>query len=88
MFRDDELAHVYVYDRPVDAAALRLQTEEVERVDWFDLDTLWKVARGRRDLFCVPMESVAVLRHWAEHRPENQNFTRLQAGIQEPHVEN
>lgn len=85
MFRDNELAHVYVYDRPVDAAALTLQAEEVERVRWFDLDTLRRVGRARRDLFCVPMESVAVLRRWMEGI--NQNFTQPQAGIQEAPVE-
>ena len=30
LFRDNEFAQVYVYDRPVDVAALRLQAEEVE----------------------------------------------------------
>ena len=68
LFRDNELAHVFVYDRPVDAAALALQAEEVERVDWFDLETLWRDAPGRRDIFCVPMEGVAALRRWTQRR--------------------
>ena len=87
LFRDNELAHVYVYAGPVDAAALTLQAEEVERVHWFDLETLWKLGRGRRDLFCVPMEGVAVLRRWTEQMPVNQNFTQSQAGIQVAAVE-
>lgn len=63
-FRDDELAHVYVYGGPVDAAALALQAEEVERVDWFDVEDLWRDLPARRDLFCVPTPGLAVLRAW------------------------
>ena len=62
LFRDNEYAFVYVYAGPVDADALTLQAEEVERVDWFDLEDTWKVLKDRRDIFCVPAEGMAVLR--------------------------
>lgn len=61
-FRDNELAHVYVYDRPVDIDALTLQADEVERVDWFDLETAWAELPTRRDIYCVPTEGMAVLK--------------------------
>ena len=61
-FRDDELAHVYVYDGPV--GALTLQAEEVERADWFDVEDLWRDLPARRDVFCVPTPGLAVLRAW------------------------
>ena len=64
LFRDDELAHVYAYTEPVDPSALRLQAEEVERVDWFDLEILWMVLRDRREFFCVPAEGLAVIRNY------------------------
>ena len=32
LFRDNEIAHVYVLERDVDAGRLALQTDEVERV--------------------------------------------------------
>ena len=38
MFRDEELAFVYIYDQPVDIADLVLQKEEVEAVEWFALE--------------------------------------------------
>ena len=38
MFRDEELAFVYIYDQPVDITELVLQKEEVEAVEWFDLE--------------------------------------------------
>jgi len=66
LFRDNELAHVYVYQAPVDIAALKLQPEEVERVDWFDLETTWAELPTRRDLYCVPTPGMAVLRAFLE----------------------
>ena len=38
MFRDEEIAFVYIYQEPVNTAELVLQTEEVEEVQWFDLE--------------------------------------------------
>ena len=64
MFRDDELAHVYVYMDPVDIDALTLQADEVSRVDWFDLENTWAELPERRDIYCVPTPGMAVLRKY------------------------
>ena len=40
MFRDNEVAFVYMYTKPVDAKKLTLQKEEVESVEWFDMEEL------------------------------------------------
>ena len=37
-FRDNEVAFVYVYEKPVDIDNLVLQKEEVDEVKWFDID--------------------------------------------------
>ena len=42
MFRDEELAFVYIYDQPVDIADLVLQKEEVEAVEWFALEETYE----------------------------------------------
>ena len=42
MFRDEELAFVYIYDQPVDITELILQKEEVEAVEWFDLEKTYE----------------------------------------------
>ena len=42
MFRDDQVAFVYVFDKPVDINTLTLQTEEVEEVKWFDLEETYR----------------------------------------------
>ena len=41
MFRDEEIAFVYIYREPVNTAELVLQTEEVEEVQWFDLEEVY-----------------------------------------------
>ena len=60
-FRDDEVSFVYLYTRPVDAARLTLQAEEVERVDWFDLGAVRDACLRRDPRFCVSMGDVELL---------------------------
>ena len=69
-FRDNEYCTVYVCRKPVDIDELRLQAEEVERVDWFDLEDTWRELRERRDLYCVPAEGMAVLRDYLAREGE------------------
>lgn len=64
MFRDNEFAHVLVYMEPVDISQLVLQAEEVERVDWFDLETVWAELPTHRDIYCVPTQGMALLRDY------------------------
>ena len=61
MFLDDEIAWVYVYDKPVDAETLHLQVEEVSAVAWFDVDALKKFVAEKDPRFCVTPEGLAVL---------------------------
>jgi len=60
-FRDNEVSWVYVYDRPVDIAALRLQPEEVEAAAWFDLAEVRRGLRENDPRFCVPEDGLNVL---------------------------
>ena len=46
----------------MDAAALRLQEEEIERVDWFDLDEVSREIAHSRERFCVPGETLRLLK--------------------------
>ena len=55
MFRDEEIAFVYIYDHPVEIDRLTLQQEEVEEVQWFDLEETYQQCRQHRDKFCVPI---------------------------------
>ncbi len=64
LFRDNEFIRVYLYTGTVDSAALRLQKEEVERVDWFDLEEVSREIETSRERFCVPRETLRLLRDY------------------------
>lgn len=69
MFRDNEVAFVYMYTGPVDAEKLTLQKEEVESVEWFDMEELDAALQPPRDRrFCVPMEGFWIAKQWWESR--------------------
>ncbi len=60
-FRDNEVAFVYVYEKPVDIDTLVLQKEEVDEVKWFDIDEVRGGCIHRDGTFCVPMEGLETL---------------------------
>ena len=63
MFWDNEYVTVYLYDAPVSIEDVRIQEEELEAVEWFDLDEVYEECRaGIRDRFCVPMEGLELLK--------------------------
>lgn len=61
MFRDDEIAFVFMYDRPVEIGELHLQKEEVERVEWFDLEETYEACLQHDEKFCVPSDGLRLL---------------------------
>ena len=61
LFRDDEIAWVYVYEKPVEAEALQLQAEEVSAVAWFDVEELKKFVTEEDSRFCVTPQGLEVL---------------------------
>ena len=56
MFRDNEVAFVYVYEKAVDIGNLVLQKEEVDEVRWFDIEEVHEGCLHRDGTFCVPIE--------------------------------
>lgn len=64
LFKDDEIAFVYVYEKDVDEDTLTLQTEEVERVDWFDLGEVIAATKRHDERFCVTIEGLGVLENY------------------------
>ena len=61
VFRDNEIARVYVYDRPVAAEELTLQESEVEEVRYFDLEEAYEESCRGSDRFCVNPKGMKVL---------------------------
>ena len=64
IFRDNEYCSVYLYREPLDAESLHLQAEEVERVDWFDLEQVREEIEHSRERFCGPGASLDLLRRF------------------------
>ena len=62
MFKDNEKAFVYIYEKEIDADSLTLQTEEVECVEWFDLDNVCRECDAHNRKFCVPRDSLRLLK--------------------------
>ena len=70
LYRDNELAEVYVYSEPVELGRLVLQSSEVSEVRWFDLNEIWEeIRRGDRHRFCVPTEGLELLRDYIVRNP-------------------
>ena len=60
-FLDDEVSFVYVYDAPVDIATLVLQSDEVERVAWFDAEQVLAAVRACDPAFCLCPEGLEMV---------------------------
>lgn len=68
LFRDNEISFVYVYSRPVEVARLQLQQEEVESVDWFDLEEVCRQVGVHDPKFCVPSDGLKTLCRYLEEQ--------------------
>jgi len=66
LFRDCEVAYVFLYDKPVDIAELTLQKEEVDGVQWFSVEEVAAALNPRDARFCVPAEGFAIAKKWCE----------------------
>lgn len=67
LYRDNELAEVFVYREPV--GCLTLQPSEVSEVRWFNPDEVWEeINSGDRHRFCVPTEGLKLLRQYLEKK--------------------
>lgn len=58
VFKDNEVAFVYVYQQPVDINKLTIQKEELECVEWFDLEYIHKECLKHNQKFCVPVKGL------------------------------
>jgi len=70
-FLDNEVAFVYVYDKPVELRDLKLQKEEVEEVRWFGLEETWEAVQRDDQRFCVPSGGLKVLRQWLREKSQD-----------------
>ena len=63
---------LYIYDHPVEIDRLTLQKEEVEEVQWFDLEETYQQCRQHRDKFCVPLGGLQLVREFIKNNNNNE----------------
>ena len=69
LFKDHEISAVYIYRKPVETSALRLQKEELESVMWMDLaDCRRAVGEGRLDNCMYPDELEMLSRRLSQEK--------------------
>ena len=66
MFRDEEIAFVYIYDHPVEIDRLTLQKEEVEEVQWFDLEEVYEQCGKHREITNIKERNSHEKRFWCK----------------------
>lgn len=66
LFRDNEIAFVYVYQKPVEIEKLVLQKEELDGVEWFDLEETVEQCKLHNQKFCVPLEGLMTAKRFLE----------------------
>ncbi len=68
MFRDNEVAFVFVYQKQVDIADLTIQKEELDGVSWFDLEETYEACKNHDQKFCVPIGGLETVRKYLNER--------------------
>jgi hypothetical protein len=61
MFRDNEVASVFILGKPVRAEDVKIQEEELESVGWYDLEETVRACERRDPAYCVPIGGLKVL---------------------------
>lgn len=64
LFKDNEVAFVFVYRKPVDIEKLTLQKEELDSVVWYDFDTTYEECKKHNKDFCVPLGGLDIIREY------------------------
>lgn len=60
IFRDNEVAFVYLYLEEIDIDKIIVQAEELECVEWFDLEEVYRECLAHNRKFCVPVKGLEI----------------------------
>ena len=64
VFKGSEIAFVYVYTKPVNIDELTLQKEELDGVEWFNLEYVYEECRKHNQKFCAPVGGLEIVRRF------------------------
>lgn len=73
IFKDNEIAFVYVLNRDIDICDLTLQAEEVEDAVWMSLETVYSACKSHDKAFCVPIKGLDILKDYIKTELSNKN---------------
>lgn len=65
---NNEVAFVFVYQKPVDIADLTIQKEELDGVSWFDLEETYEACKNHDQKFCVPIGGLETVGKYLNER--------------------
>lgn len=65
-FIDHELSGVYIYDKPIDIASLKLQEDEVEEVVWMEYEECLAHVIAQDPKFCIMEEEFIKLKRYVK----------------------
>lgn len=66
VFKDNEIAFVYVYLKDINIDSITVQEEELECVEWFDLDETYRECLAHNQKFCVPVKGLETARAYLD----------------------
>ncbi|MCR5417186.1 MAG: NUDIX domain-containing protein [Pseudobutyrivibrio sp.] len=70
-FKDNEIAFVYVLYKDAAIDNLTIQKEELDSVEWFDLEEVYEACQPPRDeKFCVPMGGLEIVRNYVNSQED------------------
>lgn len=64
MFKDNEIAFVYIYTGKIDIENITVQEEELECVEWFNLEETYNECLAHNQKFCVPIRGLEIVRDY------------------------
>ena len=67
LFKDNEIAFVYVYLGEIDIDDITVQEEELECVEWFDLEETYNECLAHNQKFCVPVKGLETARQYLDN---------------------
>ena len=65
-FKNHEISHVYLYEKPVDLESLQLQKEEVESVKWMALDACQEEVKKGNKKYCLFLKELEMIKNHYE----------------------
>lgn len=65
-FRNHEISHVYLYERPLDISVLKLQEEEVESVKWMDFGECYSEVEKENPKYCLFKKELDMIKEYLE----------------------